>query len=204
MKSTRIYALVDPTSLEIRYVGKTVKSIKYRLDQHIRLSRCNDQTHKSKWIRSLTKEGYSPYVFELEVAIENWQESEQFWIAYLRSIGCRLTNYTDGGDGVLGRKLSDETKRKIGDKHLGKFVSAEARAKMSLAKKGKKHSATHSARIVSSRNKFNEQVEERLTDYIESGASIFDLNKAGFSNRSIGRRFGVSHHAVRTMLETCL
>jgi hypothetical protein len=42
---------------------------------------------------------------------------------------------TLGGDGRLGYKLSEETKRKIGEGNFGKIMSDDARAKMSIAAK---------------------------------------------------------------------
>lgn len=70
-----------------------------------------------------------------------------------------LTNMTDGGEGVanppaehreqlakralgnknmLGKRHSEETKRKISQKKMGHFVSSESRVKMGLANLGKK------------------------------------------------------------------
>ena len=44
-------------------------------------------------------------------------------------------NLTLGGDGRLGYKLSEETKRKIGEGNIGKVMSNEAKEKMSVAAK---------------------------------------------------------------------
>jgi len=70
-----------------------------------------------------------------------------------------LSNMTDGGEGVsnpsneyieklvaravgnknmLGKKHSDETKRRISEKKMGHFVSLESRDKMGAANRGKK------------------------------------------------------------------
>ena len=38
MKTVKIYKLIDPTSLEVRYVGKTEKTLKHRLSMHITTS----------------------------------------------------------------------------------------------------------------------------------------------------------------------
>ena len=44
-------------------------------------------------------------------------------------------NLTLGGDGRMGYKLSEETKRKIGEGNIGKVMSNEAKEKMSVAAK---------------------------------------------------------------------
>lgn len=46
-------------------------------------------------------------------------------------------NMTDGGEGNLGRPLSDETKQKIRMAHIGKKASEDTRKKLSDAHKGK-------------------------------------------------------------------
>lgn len=59
-------------------------------------------------------------------------------ISFWRSNGVRLTNYTDGGEGVAGLKHSDATRQKIREKRKSQKVhhSAETRAKISAARKG--------------------------------------------------------------------
>ena len=69
-------------------------------------------------------------------------------------------NLTLGGDGRLGYKLSEETKRKIGEGNIGKVMSNEAKEKMSVAAKkrsvgklspmdGKKHTEESKQKIIS-------------------------------------------------------
>lgn len=106
MSYTNIYILIDPISNEIRYVGKA-NNIKQRLDNH--KNRCRDtNTHKRHWINKLRLNGLYP---ELEVVdkvlVSEWHYWEKFWISYYKSIGCKLTNVTHGGDGLsYGNKTS--------------------------------------------------------------------------------------------------
>ncbi len=53
--------------------------------------------------------------------------------------GC-LINKTKGGNGGFSGKMSEETKKKIGESQRGKVVSEEVRKKISNTLKGKKHS----------------------------------------------------------------
>ncbi len=59
-------------------------------------------------------------------------EAEQFWIDYINPI----YNIEKIAGSSLGRKASDETKRKMSEAHKGKKFSNESRHKMSIAKKG--------------------------------------------------------------------
>jgi len=43
---TNIYALIDPRNNEVRYVGKTNKSIEKRLKEHLESLRLKAHTHK--------------------------------------------------------------------------------------------------------------------------------------------------------------
>lgn len=103
-KTTFVYGLIDPTTQELRYVGKTVKPIGYRLSDHISKARRGGATYRCNWVRGLLCDGLRPEVFLIETvdAGDDWRESESFWIAYYRSIGARLTNLTQGGDGTVG------------------------------------------------------------------------------------------------------
>lgn len=108
---TNIYGLVDPSTNSLRYVGKTVKTIEHRLRQHINSARAVKLQRVSRWIRGLLLRDVLPEAFLIETCLtSDWVESEQFWIAYYRSIGCDLVNSTNGGEGCVGFKHSDEVK----------------------------------------------------------------------------------------------
>lgn len=54
-----------------------------------------------------------------------------------------LRNMTNGGEGCSGRHLSEETKKKISDRHKGKKKSEAHKKAMSEAKIGKKITESH-------------------------------------------------------------
>ena len=99
-----IYALKDPITGYIRYVGKTSQSPAQRLRQHIGAALSGrSRAPVAVWIRALSALGSMPIqiVLERNVASSGWQEREKFWIAHYRTTGPML-NATDGGVGFTG------------------------------------------------------------------------------------------------------
>lgn len=111
------YMLIDPSTQEARYVGKAV-DIEERLDEHLKPSNLEAFTHKNNWIKQVLAGGFKPEITILEThdSDEEAFAAEKFWIAYFRSIGVRLTNSTDGGEGSTGAKRSAETRKLLSDK----------------------------------------------------------------------------------------
>jgi len=132
-----IYALVDPVTDQIRYVGMSVNPSR-RLQLHVRDLR--GKTHKSCWIAKLKGIGQIPRMVILEECdSDTWKVRERWWIDKLTSDGLRLTNGTRGGDGVLGLKHTPEGKAKMRAAKLGKPLSPEVKALL-LGFAGRKHS----------------------------------------------------------------
>ena len=98
MKTT-IYGLIDPTTKQLRYIGKT-NNIKQRFKNH--LNSCRDKnTHKRNWINYLKKNNLKPEIEIIDIVdTDKWKYWEIFYISYFKMIGCNLTNYTTGGDGL--------------------------------------------------------------------------------------------------------
>lgn len=137
MKST-IYALCNTKTKEIRYIGKTVQSLLARYRRHAAYAKSGSDLYVHRWWRSLSE---PPTIIVIEeVPRELSSDAEIRHIAEHKRNGARLTNLTDGGDGMLGRKHSDEHKEHMRSLMKGRVISQEARAKMSAAKKGKPRS----------------------------------------------------------------
>jgi hypothetical protein len=93
-----VYSLSDPTTGELRYVGKTKGPLEERLRGHVS-SRNRLNTHCAHWIRSIRSKEFKPIIEEIEKchSMEALDEAERFYIEYFRSLGFRLTNIRAGG-----------------------------------------------------------------------------------------------------------
>jgi len=97
MSEVYIYALIDPTTKEIRYIGKTIKP-EARLSAHMAAKDAN--RHKCNWIKKLKRNGKKPVMEIIEVTSDDkWKQRETYWIHKCIDDGCRLTNLVDGGNG---------------------------------------------------------------------------------------------------------
>lgn len=163
-----IYALCDPTTREVRYVGKTIGSAKKRQVQHESDARRGvaRQRRLSAWLRSI---GCTSLLVILEHDPAHLDQAECDWIALLRTAGARLCNMTDGGDGQRpGWSPSVETRRRLSESHtglvrseshcqalskaqLGRKVSPETRAKIAVARRGQKPTPEHRAKLSEAR-----------------------------------------------------
>lgn len=121
-QTTFIYKLIDPETLEIRYIGKANDPAD-RLKQHIAHSQNQSKgTYVGYWIASLYKRDLQPLLEIIEeVPFAIWEARELYWIEWHLQHGHPLTNTYFGGKGVG-------------------MVPPAVRAKMAAAQTGKKRS----------------------------------------------------------------
>jgi group I intron endonuclease len=169
---TYIYGLwppgVEKIPVNCRYVGKAV-DVARRFKSHLERSR-NPRVHCHCWVKSLLDSGVKPVINVIAIVPNRVaSQCEINVISLYKKFGANLTNLTDGGEGMLGHFVSDETrakmslskigntcslghkhstetKRKISAGNTGKFVSEETRKKMSTSKIGDKHPMYHKHR----------------------------------------------------------
>lgn len=129
-----IYALADPITKNIRYIGKSIR-VKGRYKDHLN---DNSKTHKVNWIKSLLKKQLKPLLIILEELHDTdaWQKKECFWIKVAKARKWDLVNSTDGGDGVLN--ISGEGKKRMLAAWKGRKHKPETLIKLSKASKGRK------------------------------------------------------------------
>lgn len=143
-----IYELLDLNG-NPRYVGQSRNS-KKRFWWHVSAAKRGEKGRVYNWIRSLLRSGIEPTWHVLETCSEEAVDvRESAWIAKRLEEGCDLTNCTAGGGGIRGWKQPEETKRKIGDAHRGKVVSASTRVLLSQQNRGKKLSSEQIALLLS-------------------------------------------------------
>lgn len=194
-----IYALIDPFTKEIRYIGKSIRP-KQRLNNH-----CNEKskTWRTNWIQSVLKKGKRPELLILETLNDNedWQKSEIEWIKKGREKGWNITNCTDGGDGLCnppeevrqkmlktwtGRKHTEKSKEKNRQSQLGKKHTEETKLKMSKAHKGRK--ITWADKVSKGTSKLDDSqikevyklLSEKVSQYVI--ADIFGVHQTTISN----------------------
>ena len=99
-----------------------------------------------------------------------------------------LHNRTNGGDGVSGAVVSDETRRKMSEALKGKPRSKEIRRKISEAHKGKTHSEK-SRRNMSESQKgktFSEETKRKLSE-AKKGKTFSEEHKRKLSESQKGK-----------------
>ena len=257
----KLYKLSDPRYPDdIRYIGQTSKSLKNRLSIHISPKSLISKTHKNNWIKSLLDINILPSITLLEeVSIEEWNTKEIFWIKFYRDLGYRLTNSTDGGEGMLnpneetrkklsiassgdknpnfgikrsdkinkkindirviihteetkkiigekslGRKHTDKTKKIISEANIGKVVSEETRRKISESQIGKVVSEETKEKLSEAcsgeKNGFygkehTEETKQKLSNYRKGKKLSEDIRKK-MSESQMGEKngfFGKKH-----------
>lgn len=171
---TYIYVLKDPTSDEVRYVGKTVKPIQQRFRLHIWEAKNGGRTRKNNWIKSLLNQGLLPTIECIEVVEgDSWVDREKHWISHYRKFG-NLTNHTDGGEGLAGHRHSEETKLKMsinnGKPMTGKTMPEETKKKISSTLKGREFTEDHKRKISEAQigREISSSTKEKISDSLKN------------------------------------
>lgn len=136
-KQIGIYRITNTTNGK-SYIGKTGMNFGDRWDSHRSL--LNSGKHDNPHLQQAWKKyGVDNFEFAIVEAVEDPDLLNDLEIKYIADYKKRGLSYNmhDGGDGGynLGKHLSEETKRKIGEKNrinmLGREVSKETKKKMS-------------------------------------------------------------------------
>lgn len=148
-----IYVLKCPTTLAVRYVGKTDYELGHRLSGHLSEVRCGKKGHnrRTAWIKGLFAQGLVPLIekdFDIPEGV-SWEQVERDRIAFHRAAGADLVNGTEGGIGLFkpapevlvsmrkkhtlseeGLARQQENARRVGAKNAGRKKSDAERALM--------------------------------------------------------------------------
>ncbi len=147
MKTYHIYLHIKLDSSEPFYVGKGLE---------------NGYRSKSKYYRTqfwkniVNKHGYDIILLEEGLTKEEALEREIYWIKRIgrKDLGQGpLVNMTDGGDGKIGSKMSEETKIKISNKLKGIKRSDSFKKEISERQMGEKNHNYGKKHSLETRNK---------------------------------------------------
>ena len=128
-----------------RYVGSS-NNIRKRLTNHASQARCGNLSCLYKSIRKYGMESFELTLLE-ECEQSRLLEREKFWIDFYGSAESGGLNTHAHPTATYSRKISDVTRKRIGDSSRGRRHSRESKIKISLALKGRKHSAETIAKI---------------------------------------------------------
>lgn len=130
-----IYGLFDPETGLLRYIGITVRP-RDRFENH-----CNEKrgTWRTNWIQGLREKGLKPVMYILErYPIDcDWETIEKGWIKIAKEAGFKLTNCTEGGDGV--KNISQEVREKMSSWQIGRKLTEEHKRKIGLRSRERRH-----------------------------------------------------------------
>ena len=192
---TYIYALIDPTTQYVRYIGKA-NDLQVRLRRHLSKTELKPKSHKVFWIKSLIEKGLKPEIIMLEkVNYTEWQQSECKWIAHYRGLPDypTLTNGTLGGDGVdRGFKHTLETRQKMSTSRKGRKVTEETKNKLRISHLGKKQTIQTRQKNSESHKRWWQgnltSVKERMLAPLNHGWSKETREKISVSNHNRRKR----------------
>ena len=158
IKLAKIYGMYNEVHY-LRYVGKTKNTLDDRLKNHLKEALSKSETHKSRGIRLMLANGFSPTIELItEVPEYKWQAVERIYIKHFHDLGYDLWNEAEGGAGCptgpTGRRnrkppwnkgkktgpLSLKTRRKQSASHKGrkyKPMSSEGKQNIRVASVGK-------------------------------------------------------------------
>ena len=125
-----VYEHIRPDKNAVFYVGKGT------------IARSRKKTGRNKYWNNIVSKNNG---FIVRFVIQNIDEELAFlveseYIDVLRRRGISLANLTNGGEGCSGRKISDESRKKISASHKGKKRSREVVERLRLSMIGRRHS----------------------------------------------------------------
>jgi len=184
--------------------------------------RAHSDKDRNKWWRNITAK--TDYRVEIMFEHECYEFIKKKEIEFIKLYGRRdlgegtLCNLTSGGEGCLGMRHSEETKKKVGAAHIGKVISKrhraiiskfhkgktlskETRKKISLSQKGEKHWNYGKKRSeeakrktsIANRGEGNPKVKLTSKEVLEI-RRLYKTTK--ISHRELAKKFNVSKSSI--------
>lgn len=187
------------------YIGVTKGTLKKRRYEHEHCAKVGRYLYMP-FIRALRKYGIDWFRWEVLETHESYKDAldgEIWWIATLLP----EYNVTRGGQGIVGVKWTQARRELMSGLLKGRVMSAEARAKMSVAKKGKPNLKLRgrkaSAEHIEKNRQLGLQNIERWRKYAQMGPATLskavrclDDGKIYESASAAARAYGISTGAL--------
>jgi group I intron endonuclease len=163
------------------YVGKTYH-VNNRWSKHLKVASSSRIREKFHLHYAISKYGKDNFVFSILQSFPCEQlanQAEKYWINYFNSIATGY-NLTAGGEGCLGRKLSEETKNKIRQKSLGRKHSSQTKSLLRELNRGKMPSNISQLAALNSGKKLTIQHKSNIS-LSKTGKSFSKQHKQNLS-----------------------
>lgn len=178
------------------YCGKSVHSVTERLSDH-RYTATKFPRRKLSRILTECGEFVRVQIMEIVPVGEDWAARERYWISTLRLLYPGCVNVSNGGDGVPGMIMSDETRAKIRLARIGSKMPEGHGEKIARKTRGQKRTAETCARMSAARTgetrtqEQKDKIRETLTGYKHSPEF-----RAKMSAINLGRVLSLEHRAA--------
>lgn len=182
-----IYVLVDPRTGEFRYIGMTRFGLS-RPKMHSGLAENGERSHKANWIRQLHSLDleYEVEVLEILLAIEDLPLAEIKWISCYRGMGARLTNATDGGEGMLNPLEDLRSKLALGAKESW---TPERGVKLAEVNRAREYTPEDRARLSAAQKKrYSDPCEREKAAATQRGKKATPEARANMSKAQLGNQ----------------
>lgn len=161
-----------------KYVGQHSGDSLKRYWRHCTNHALSGSIDKPYLYNAIRKYGIQNFIIEPIVLVETKQEMDSHEKRLIADLNTRKPNgynLTDGGDGVLGFKHSEESNEKNRQAHLGKKMSEQSSEKKRLAMIGFKHT---------------NETKQRMSEYVKTEDHCNKISTAKMGNKS---RTGMPH-----------
>lgn len=185
------------------YVGKTGMNFGDRWDSHRSLlnNGKHDNPHLQRAWNKYKQKNFEFIILE-DCSVDELSDREKYYIKLYKDMGLAYNIHDGGDEGYnLGKHLSEETKRKIGEKNringLGRKVSDKTKEKMRKAHTGKKYapmSKEGRENIRQAQQKYFEQNPKKLC--VDDVIKIRKLHRDGFNYSEIAREYNVTPQCI--------
>lgn len=178
-KNWVIYKITSPS-------GRVYVGVTSNFQQRLKWYKRKKIKYQRLLKRSLEKYGFDNHTIEILETFESYANyahgKEMFWIRSFMSNNCKWPemgglNLTDGGEGTIGFRMTEEQKKNLSEKITGFRHSEETKRKIGEASRGNKYrlgckmtaeQIEHRSSLLRGRKLPRELVDRRIKKFIEN------------------------------------